>query len=182
MSRYEQYSGKDRSRVLAEIYEKYDDFIKSVIRFAAKNHADREDIYQEVFVILSQKKNFDEIENIKSYLYRLVLNKTNEFLRRKITEELKFEKYMELQSRQIEGSDVMHNMLVQDEMDKVVGLIEEFLSKKESEAVLLRVKYHYDDEMAARKMNIKKETLIHYVSVGLKKIRDVIKGKEKPEE
>lgn len=182
MSQYKQHSGEDRSRALAEIYEKYDDFIESAIRFVARNHADREDIYQEVFIVLSQKENFDEIRNIKSYLYRLVVNKANEFLRRKITGELKLKEYLELQSRQIEEGDLMHNILVQDEMDKVVGLIEEFLSKKESEAVLLRFKYHYDDEKAARKMNVKKETLIRYVSTGLKKIRDIIKGKERPEE
>ena len=182
MSQYEQYSGENHSRVLAEIYEKYDGFIESVIRFVARNQADREDIYQEVFIVLSPKDNFDEIRNIKSYLYRLVVNKANEFLRRKITGELKFKEYLELQSRQIEESDLMHNMLVQDEMDKVVGLVQEFLSKKESEAVLLRFKYHYDDEMAARKMNVKKETLVHYISTGLKKIRDIIKGKGRAEE
>ena len=183
MSQYKQHSGEDRSRALAEIYEKYDDFIESVIRFVARNHADREDIYQEVFVVLSQKENFDEIQNIKSYLYRLVVNKAKEFLRRKITGELKFKEYLELQSRQqVEESDLMHDMLVQDEMDKVVELIEEFLSKKESEAVLLRFKYHCDDDKAARKMNVKKETLIRYVSTGLKKIRDIIKGQERPEE
>ena len=182
MSQYKQHSGEDRSRALAEIYEKYDDFIESVIRFVARNHADREDIYQEVFIVLLQKENFDEIQNIKSYLYRLVVNKANEFLRRKITGELKFKEYLELQSRQIEESDLMHNILVQDEMDKLVGLIEEFLSKKESEAVLLRFKYHYDDEMAAQKMNVKKETLIRYVSTGLRKIRDIIKGKGRAEE
>ena len=152
MSQCEQNHDQNNSWNLAEIYEKYDGFIQSVIQFSAKNKADREDVYQEVFVVLSQMGNFDGIRDIKSYLYRLVVNKTNEFLRKKISGELKLKKYLQLHAHQTEENEQKQDLLIQDEMDKVVDLIQEYLSEKESEAVLLRFKYHYGNEEAAHKI------------------------------
>lgn len=174
MSQCEQQSNEDRSRALAAIYEEYDGFIQSVIRYCAKNKADQEDIYQEVFLVLYQKVDLDCIQDIKSFLYRLVVNKSNEFLRRKITQELKFKKYMKLQSQEAveEGQDT----LILDEVDGMIDLIQEHLSKRESEAILLRFKYHYESDEAAQKMNVQKETFVRYISVGLKKLREILKS------
>lgn len=177
MSQCEQQSNEDRSRALAAIYEEYDGFIQSIIRYCAKNKADQEDIYQEVFIVLHQKADSAQIQDFKSYLYRLVVNKSNEFLRRKISQELRLKKYMELQSQEAveEGQDTQ-DLLILDEVDGMIDLIQEHLSQRESEAILLRFKYHYDNEEAAQKMNVQKETLVRYVSVGLKKLREILKS------
>ncbi|MBL7214917.1 MAG: sigma-70 family RNA polymerase sigma factor [Phycisphaerae bacterium] len=177
MSQCEQNHDEDRSRALAKIYREYDRFIQSVIQFSAKNQADREDIYQEVFIVLFQKADLDQIQDFKSYLYRLVINKSNEFLRKKISREIQLKEYIGLQSPEAvqEGGD-MQDMLILEEVDSMVDLIKECLSQRESEAILLRFKSHYDNEEAARKMGVQKETLIRYVSVGLKKLRDIIKS------
>ena len=182
MNQCEQNYNEDRSRALVKIYEEYDGFIQSVIRFSAKNQADREDIYQEVFIVLFRKANLEQIQDFKSYLYRLVINKSNEFLRRKISREIRLKEYMELQSQEAaqEGEE-LQGMLVLDEVDGMVDLIQEHLSRREAEAVLLRFKYHCDNEEAARKMNVRKETLIRYVSVGLKKLRDIVKSTRRAE-
>jgi RNA polymerase sigma-70 factor (ECF subfamily) len=176
MSQCEQQYNEDRSRALAAIYQEYDGFIQSIIRYSAKNKADQEDIYQEVFLVLFQKADFSEIQDFKSYLYRLVVNKSNEFLRRKITQELRLKTYMELQSQDAveEGQD--EELLVLDEVDGMLELMQDRLSQRESEAIRLRFKYHYSNEDAAQKMNVQKETLIRYVSVGLKKIREILKS------
>jgi DNA-directed RNA polymerase specialized sigma24 family protein len=116
---------------------------------------------------------------MKSYLYRLVINKTNEFLRKKISGEVRLKEYMQLRAEQVQTDEQTQDLLIRDEMDKVVGLVQEYLSRKESEAILLRYKYHYDNEEAARQMNVQKETLIRYVSIGLRKMRDIMKGRER---
>lgn len=82
MSQCEQ-NDENRDLSIERIYSEHDDFIRSVIQYAAKNYVDGEDVYQEVFVTLSQKDGFDDIVNIKGYLYRLIVNKVNEFLRKK---------------------------------------------------------------------------------------------------
>lgn len=177
MSQCEQHRNENRSEALVKIYEEYDGFIQSIIRFSAKNETDREDIYQEVFLILSRKTDWDDIQDFKSYLYRLVVNKSNEYLRSKITRQLRLKAYMELQPREAiqEGGDIQ-DLLVLDQVDGIMDLIQERLSRRESEAILLRFKYHCDNEEAAQKMNVQKETLIHYVCVGLSKLRGIIKS------
>ena len=165
----------DDSDILMKIYQQYDEFIQSVIRFSARNAEDREDIYQEVFIALSVKSDLDGIRDVKGYLFRLVVNKANEFLRRKISRELRFKEYVQKQIDKTENQSEQELFSV-EQMDKAVEMIREYLSEKESEAVLLRFKYHYGNEQAAQKMNVKKETLIRYVSVGLKKLRHIVKG------
>ncbi len=175
MDQCEQNHVTDDSDILMKIYQEFDEFIQSVIRFSARNSEDREDIYQEVFIALSAKSDLDGIQNIKSYLFRLVVNKANEFLRRKISQELKFKEYLEKQIDKAENQPEQE-LFSAEQMDKAVEMIREYLSEKEAEAVLLRFKYHYDNEQAAQRMNVKKETLIRYVSVGLKKLRQIVKG------
>ena len=66
-------------------------------------------------------------------------------------------------------------------MNNLIDLIRRCLSAKESQAILLRYKDQYDIDEAAAKMNVERRTLIHYVSVGLKKLRAVLKSMERAE-
>lgn len=159
------------------IYAEHDGFIRSVIQFAAKNEVDREDIYQEVFVALSHKGDFSDIRNVKGYLYRLILNKVNEFLRKRAFADIRLKSYGQRKASKEETS-VDQNLLVSDEAEKTIELIKAYLSGKESEAVLLRFRDDCDNEQAAQKMNVRKETLVRYISVGLKKIREIVRSQE----
>jgi RNA polymerase sigma factor (sigma-70 family) len=176
MTQCEQNHNQDHLWALERLYREHDRFIQSVIRFYAKNQADREDIYQEVFLTL-MGTDLEEIQDLKSYLYRLIINKSKEFLRNKISRELKQKKYLELYpSAAIEIDGDMEDLIVLDEVDGMIDLIHEYLSEKESEAILLRFKYHYEIDEAAEKMDVQRKTLIHYVSVGLKKLRLILKS------
>ncbi len=163
------------------IYAEYDGFIRSVINYAAKHHADREDVYQEVFVTLSQKEDFSGIENIKGYLYRLITNKIHELGRKRVAANLRLQKYAQIKASVENEASCEEDLMVSEEVDKTVKFIKEYLSEKESQAVLLRYRDHLDNDEAAEKMNIQKKTLIRYVSVGLKKIRDIIKSQQESE-
>lgn len=177
MTQCEQNHNQDHLWALERLYREYDGFIQSVIRFSAKNQADREDIYQEVFLTL-MGTDLEEIQDFKSYLYRLIINKSNEFLRNKISRELKQKHYLELYpaAAAVVRDGDMEDLIVLDEVDGMVDLIREYLSEKESEAILLRFKDHCDIDEAAEKMNVQRKTLIHYISVGLKKLRLILKS------
>ena len=60
MTQCEQNHSQDHLLALERIYKEHDGFIRSVIRFSAKNQADREDIYQEVFLALYVKTDLDK--------------------------------------------------------------------------------------------------------------------------
>ncbi len=177
MTQCEQQKDPSHLLVLQRIYRDHDGFIQSVIRFCAKNQADREDIYQEVYLALYAKVDLEKIHDVKSYLYRLVTNKSNEFLRNKIGRELKHKQYIERVTKNtVEDEGFPPEAELRDEVENLVDLIRNCLSAKESQAILLRYKDQYDIDEAAAKMNVERRTLIHYVSVGLKKLRAVLKS------
>lgn len=179
MSQCEQNSG-DCELSVEGIYAQHDDFIRSVIQYAAKGHDEQDDIYQEVFVTLSQKEDFDGINNIKGYLYRLIVNKVNELARKNVTANLRLKKYVQWKTSK-DDMFVQPEVIVDDEVAKTVELLKDYLSEKESQAILIRFQHECDNEQGAQKMNVQKETFIRYISVGLKKIRDIMKSQKGPE-
>ena len=180
MSQCEQNSD-DRDLSIDTIYAEHDGFIRSVIQYAAKHHDDKDDIYQEVFVALSQKDDFAGIGNIKGYLYRLIVNKVNELIRKKISADLRLKKYVQWKAAAEEQAEMEPSLMIGDEVAKTIESIKSYLSEKESQAILLRFRDECDNEEAAQKMNVQKETFIRYISVGLKKIRDIMKSQAGPE-
>ncbi len=179
MSQCEQNSD-NRDLSIDTLYAEHDGFIRSVIQYAAKHHDDQDDIYQEVFVALSQKENFSGINNIKGYLYRLIVNKVNELVRKKMSADLRLKKYVQWKASE-EQTEMDPSLMIGDEVAKTIESIKSYLSEKESQAILLRFRDQCDNEEAAQKMNVQKETFIRYISVGLKKIRDIMKSQAGPE-
>ena len=179
MNQCEQHND-GRGLDIDKIYAEHDGFIRSVIRYAAKQRDDQDDIYQEIFLSLSQKETFDEIENIQGYLYRLIVNKVNELARKRIASDLRLKKYVQWRVDEDAYTDEPP-LVIEDEAAKTIESIKNFLSEKESQAILLRFRDQYDNEAAAEKMNVQKETFIRYISVGLKKIRDIMKSQSGPD-
>lgn len=173
-------NNSNRGLGIDDIYAEHDDFIRSVIQYAARHNEDQDDIYQEVFVALSQKEGFDDISNLKGYLYRLVVNKVNELMRKKVAADLRLRKYVQWRAAE-DHADIGQALIIEDEVVATVRLLKDKLSKKESQAILLRFRDEYDNEQAAEEMNVQKETFIRYISVGLKKIRNIMKSQKGPE-
>lgn len=166
--------------MLARIFEEHDRFIRSVIRFSARNRADQEDIYQEVFLALFVKKDLDQILSIKDYLYRLIVNKSNEFLRQKLNRQGKHHTFMERQSDEaVPKGRIVWELVSRDEMQELLDCIREHLTEKESEAILLRYRDGKSVNETAEKMNVRKKTVICYVSVGLNKLRKIVQHKKR---
>ena len=155
----------------------YEGFIRSVIDHATRNMTDREDIYQEVCLTLLKKDDFSEVQNIEGYLYRIIVNKANEQARRKASADMRLRKYAELKTYRQETADD-DEVLIADEAQRTIELVRQRLSDTESQAILLRYIKDYDNETAASMMDVKKETFIRYISVGLKRLRNIAKSQE----
>jgi DNA-directed RNA polymerase specialized sigma subunit len=65
-----------------------------------------------------------------------------------------------------------------EETEKMLNLMQKNLSAKEAEAITLR--YFNEDKIShvAQKMGIQKRSVSRYISVGLKKVRAVMKTNE----
>lgn len=164
-----------------KIYRDHGTFIESTIRFAAGNNQECQDIYQEVFMALLTKGEPGDIKDIRNYIYILTINKVNEYRQKQARGKQVLKNYAQVLtcSPPDESEDLA---LIHEEADKMLEKIKTCLSEKESQAVLLRYRHLCENEQAAEQMKVTKATFLRYVSIGVKKIRAIVKSSQQAEE
>ena len=66
-----------------------------------------------------------------------------------------------------------------EEAQQLINQIQQHLSENEAKAILYRYQHECTLEETADKMGLQPKTISRYVSVGLKKIREIVKNKER---
>lgn len=139
-----------------EIYNEYFDRVYYKILSTVKNSEDAEDIAQEVFIsVYKNLKKFRSESNIYTWIYRIAINKTYDFFRKK--------------KMDIELNDEILNIESQEDFN-VPLLLEEKLKKlpfQEKEIVLLKDIYGYKlREIADMKgMNLSTVKTVYYKAI-----------------
>lgn len=139
-----------------EIYNEYFDRVYYKILSTVKNAEDAEDIAQEVFIsVYKNLKKFRSESNIYTWIYRIAINKTYDFFRKK--------------KMDIELNDEILNIESQEDFN-VPLLLEEKLKKlpfQEREIVLLKDIYGYKlREIADMKgMNLSTVKTVYYKAI-----------------
>ena len=115
-----------------EIYDEYFDRIYYKILGSVKNAEDAEDIAQEVFVsVYKNLSKFRADSKIYTWIYRIAINKTYDFFRKKKIDLELNEEILNIE----DNSDLNSPMIIQENLKK--------MSKKEREILLLKDVYGY---------------------------------------
>lgn len=139
-----------------EIYNEYFDRVYYKILSTVKNAEDAEDIAQEVFIsVYKNLKKFRAESNVYTWIYRIAINKTYDFFRKK--------------KMDVELNDEILNIESQEDFN-VPLLLEEKLKKlpfQEREIVLLKDIYGYKlREIADMKdMNLSTVKTVYYKAI-----------------
>lgn len=139
-----------------EIFDQHFDKVYYKILSAVKNPEDAEDISQEVFMsVYKNLKNFREESNVYTWIYRIAINKTYDFFRKKKTEIELNEEILNIE----DGSDPNTAMILQEKL--------KVLSPQEREIVLLKDIYGYKlREISDMKdMNLSTVKTIYYKAI-----------------
>ena len=113
-----------------EIYDEYFDRIYYKILGSVKNAEDAEDIAQEVFVsVYKNLSKFRSDSKIYTWIYRIAINKTYDFFRKKKIDLELNEEILNIE----DNSDLNSPMIIQENLKK--------LSKEEREILLLKDVY-----------------------------------------
>ena len=162
----------------AEIFSEYGDFILAVIRYRVGNDAQADDLFQDFFVSLASRPIPSDLQNIKSYLYRAIINDIVDAARR-------VEKYKTLTHKYAESFDYSINkntpenaLIKKEELDKMLALIKGRLPHSEARAVTLRFGNNFNIKEIAKKMHVNNRTVSRYISVGLSKVRQLFSVKK----
>lgn len=155
-----------------EIFDEYGEFIRSVIDFNVRDKTLSDDIFQDFFLFLVSKPIPQEVQNVKGFLYKLISDTNKDALRRIDRYQRRLCRYAEHRRHIVENRP--ENRLIEiEETKKMFDLIERCLPRNEALAVTLRYRDNCDTAEVAEKMRVKLRSVSRYVSVGLKKIRQV---------
>lgn len=156
----------------AGIFDKYGDFIRSVIRFHIRNETEAEDVFQDLFLSLVAKPIPLEVQNLKGFLYKLLCDTVKDAYRRLDRYQSRIDRYTKRNLRVAENRPETELISV-EETKKMFDLIERQLPPQEALAVTLRYRDEYNTGEAADMLGVKQRSVSRYVSVGLKKMGNV---------
>jgi RNA polymerase sigma factor (sigma-70 family) len=160
-----------------KIFLEYGDFIYGVIRFNIRDKFEAEDVYHDIFLHLISKPMPKDIRNMKCFLYKVVSDRTKDAIRKIDRYNRRVQRYAQ-NSHHYDKTEPENSMIDREETEKMFSLMQKSLSPKEAKAITLR--YINDEKISsvAQKMGIQKRSVSRYISVGLKKVRAVMKANE----
>lgn len=140
-----------------EVFEQYFDKIYYKVIGSVKNPEDAEDITQEVFIsVYKNLSKFREDSNIYTWIYKIAINKTYDFFRKK---KINLELNEELFNIE-DATDLNNNMILQEQLQKLKGV--------EREIVILKDIYGYKLQEIAKMKDMKLSTVKSVYYKGLK--------------
>ena len=164
-----------RVKYASLIFEQYGDFLRTIIFFNIKNISEVDDIMQDFFISLVEHPIREDIEDIKSYLYRAIINDIIDAKRRTKSFKEHVFKYADFTNnasqQQIQHEEII---LENEEIKKVLKIIKNYLPAHEAQALLNYYISDYDIKTAAERMKLNIRTFSRYVSTGIKKFRSFL--------
>jgi RNA polymerase sigma factor (sigma-70 family) len=160
--------GVDR---VTTIFAEHGDFIRAIIRYHAKNEAQVDDLFQDFFLSLLSKPVPTGVQNIKSYLYKAIINDFIDCTRRIDRYQSRIHRYADCLVYSPPQESPENVLIRKEETDKIVRLIRMRLRRSEAQAVILRHRHNYRIKEIAVEMGVNARTASGYISAGLRKIR-----------
>ncbi len=161
------------------LFDKYGTFIRAVIDYQVSDEEVQEDIYQEFFLLFVAKPVPDDVENVKSFLYKII----NDYIKDRYRSRKRYQRRIKQYSVKVNNHDFRNEPSKKlenfEELKYFLGVLKRKLSTKEREAIEYKYRHGWDIHEISRKMDIDKRSVSRYVSVGLKKIKDYYEEKQK---
>ena len=158
----------------AEIYTEYGNYIYSIIRGNVNSDWEAEDVYQDFFLSLVHRPVPDNIDNIKSYLYRAVMNDIFDAIRRTQSYKTRIYRHSQFKQFKAENRSPLKTMIAREKMGEIYNLIKEYLPEHEGQAVIQRYYYDKNTQEAAEELGVTKRSLSRYLCTGVKKLKKLM--------
>jgi RNA polymerase sigma factor (sigma-70 family) len=162
-----------RVNIAAKVFGQYGDFIHAVIRCKVRNEAQADDLFQDLFLSIVSNPP-QSLQNIKGYLYRAITHDIVDTVRRMERYESHIRRYGEKLNYSINKNSFENTLIEREERDRLFTLIKERLPESESKAIALRYRDSHSIKEVAEEMGVEKRTVSSYISIGLKKIRQLL--------
>ncbi len=153
---------------------RHSNFIRGVLQYRVSNENLVDDLYQDFFLSLMARPIPEDVRNVRNYLYRAIINDSFDAVRRVEQYQDRIHRYSKHFEKTVNKDRPENALIEKEETEKMFRTIEMLLSSSESRGVILRFKDDSSIGEVARQMAINKRSVSHYISVGLKKLRQFI--------
>jgi RNA polymerase sigma factor (sigma-70 family) len=162
-----------------KIFEKHGGFIRKTIQFRLGNGPEAEDLFQDIFLFLVSKPLPEDIRNVPSFLYRVITARIVDKFRHETRVKNLVSRYSQDKEQTAEKTDKESSarLMMEEKTEKMFELVQKNLSRNEALAITLKYKHNLDISQAADKMGINPRSVSRYLSVGISKLRCIVKGK-----
>jgi len=157
------------------ILDEYGEFVRAVIRFQAHNKSDEEDLFQEFFLTLICTPVPANVQSMKGYLYRAVVNHIVDSTRVRQNYRRIIKKYVRENGNCVNTRGVRDAFLEDEEQkEAVIACCARHMQEREAQAFVLRFRDQCSNEEIAAKMGVNRRTVSRYLSEGLKRLRKTL--------
>lgn len=161
----------------ADVFDKYGDFVRAVIRHNVGNTPRADDLFQDFFLSLIHRPIPPDVRNIRAYLYRAITNDIRDATRRTKNYRKHIRIYAKPANYFINNKTPENASIEVEEINRMCALIERQLPRREAQAVIARYGNNCDIKEIAAEMDVDYRTVARYISKGLKKIRQFFAAK-----
>jgi RNA polymerase sigma factor (sigma-70 family) len=153
------------------VFSEHGEFIRGIIRLKIKDEGTAEDIFHDFFLSLVARPIPADVRDIKSYIYRSIINDVKDHVRR-------LGRYQTLTYKCTNFSKMIVNkrlpedaLIEKEQIDKMIELIKKRVTRNEYKAIKSRFHDDLSAEEAAGGMNIDGRSVVRYISTGLRKVK-----------
>ncbi|MBN2589458.1 MAG: sigma-70 family RNA polymerase sigma factor [Sedimentisphaerales bacterium] len=158
-----------------EIIVEYEDFIRLIIRTQNITNMSEDDLFQDFYLSLIAKPAPENVRNMKSFLYKAIINHLSSSCQRIRAYEKKIAKYQKNYNFKVNKIESASALLIREETNNnIFELIKKNTPNKKYMAIVLRYRDGYSIKEVADKMGIKYTSVTRYLSTGLRKVRHCI--------
>lgn len=165
-------NAKSNVETVAEMFAVHGDFLLSVFRKEV-NDQDARDLWQNLFLTLTTKSVPANEKNVRRFLYQAAVHDIIDFKRRTKLHEKKNNEYADLARRTQSSRSPLQRLIGIESVAEAFKKIEENLPPTIGQVVLHKFRKQLSHRQIAKKMNIKKETVNTYLSVGTKMLEQL---------
>lgn len=161
--------GKAKSNIetVAEMFAVHGDFLLSVFKKEV-NDQDARDLWQNLFLTLTTRTAPVNKKNVRRFLYQAAVHDIIDFKRRTQLHEKKNNEYADIARRTQSSRSPLQQLIGIESVAEAFKKIEENLPPTIGQVVLHKFRKQLSRRQIAKKMNIKKQTVDTYLSVGTK--------------
>ncbi len=154
------------------VFAEHGGFIRNMIRLRVCDASRREDLFQELFLRLIRRPIPADVQNVRGYLYRMILHDAVDVAREQENEHRHLKKYAERNQIFIYNRPSPNAISEEtEETGAVFACLIRPLGRREAQVMTLRYRDNYSIPEIAAEMGIDRRSVSRYLTSGLRELR-----------